>query len=395
MRRDVHFRGRYVPEDINKCIQILHEHFEFENIRKYNKRKALASLVIESVRAGRRGKDLCFSCRAESYSYMNFYVGEHYTYRNVMGALKAVKDSGIFEITKAKPGAHRSSRLQSTLRATPKLIECCKSIKAVKLDMEVVRLKNNDKQSIAYTDTPYVINRRNRIKTINEYYYNNLKLSFPSKYHISRNTYNVEGCEINVTPIALHCVFTRSSWDCHGRLYSWHCNLENEEGSVRPKLLINGQPTREWDFSAMHPTMLFAEKSLQLDRDIYILPGFDRDIGKAAFNIAINARCYLSAVNALREAKGLSYTDSIEIMNAMIDAMPEISEYLFSDIGIQLQKKDSEIILDVIERLMNLGVPALPVHDSVIAIETDSATVIEVMKDSFAKAYPGFHIRIK
>lgn len=393
MKRDIHFSGKHLPEDLNKCMQVLHEHFDFAALKKENKRKALASLVIEAVRAGQRGKDLCFSCRKENYSYMNFYVGEHFTYYNVMGALKTIKDSGMFEINKVKPGSHRSSGLQSTLRATPRLMTCCKNIKTIKTDKELMRLKNDDGHLIAYDDTPYVIERRNRIKAINAYYRDHLRVSFPANYYVGRNTYNVEGYEINVTPIELHCVYTRSSWDCHGRLYSWHSNLEKD--IVRPKLLINGHSTREWDFSALHPTMLFAEKGLQLDRDIYVLPGFDRDIGKAAFNIAVNAKSYHSAVNALREATGLPYTDCIEIMNAMIESIPEIDEFLFSDIGIKLHKKDSEIILDVVERLVDLGIPALPIHDSVIAPETESITVIGVMKQRFEESYPETNIRIK
>ena len=67
----------------------------------------------------------------------------------------------------------------------------------------------------------------------------------------------------------------------------------------------------------------------------------------------------------------------------MIDATKQrhapIADHLHSDVGIKLMKQDSEIMIGVMERCMKAGIPALPVHDSVIAPKKHEGQIAEFM----------------
>jgi hypothetical protein len=82
-----------------------------------------------------------------------------------------------------------------------------------------------------------------------------------------------------------------------GRLYGpWWQNLPKEE---RAKLLIDGEPTLECDYSSIHPQIIFARQGEPFDFDPYLIDGFTRDEIKLGVLIALNVDSERGAVRPL------------------------------------------------------------------------------------------------
>ena len=82
------------------------------------------------------------------------------------------------------------------------------------------------------------------------------------------------------------------------------------------------------------------------------------------------------------------------VTDAFAKAHPAIAKYLFSGSANRLMLEESELITSVLLRLMDLGVTALPVHDSIIAPARYRDKVRQVMLDSYSSR-TGFGIVVE
>ena len=101
----------------------------------------------------------------------------------------------------------------------------------------------------------------------------------------------------------LHRVFLDRRPDLGGRFYGpWYQNIPKE---YRPEIRINGAPTLELDYSALHPNLLYALRDLDPpDPDPYRLDGYSeetRKFMKAMFLRMINATSRTGAKGSIRE----------------------------------------------------------------------------------------------
>lgn len=62
-----------------------------------------------------------------------------------------------------------------------------------------------------------------------------------------------------------------------------------------------------------------------------------------------------------------------------------IRQFLLSGKGLELQYKDSIIMASILERMTRRGIPALPVHDSVICPAKDEDYLRQVMTEEYEK----------
>ena len=62
---------------------------------------------------------------------------------------------------------------------------------------------------------------------------------------------------------------------------------------------------------------------------------------------------------------------------------PAIFPLMTSGIAMQLLRKESDILVEVLEALRSEGIVALPVHDAVIVMEEHKQTTITIMKKVF------------
>lgn len=200
---------------------------------------------------------------------------------------------------------------------------------------------------------------------------------------------------LNFANVALRRIFARGRMDRGGRLYGgWWQTIPKDD---RRYITINGRPTVEVDFSEIHPTMLYLLNGQSAPERIYDL-GLMRD-GDPLYNPEkephkTRRKIIKTFVNALinderqthklskSKAKQLGLSHD-ELKDLVLQKHPVIAQATGSDIGVYLQYLDSEIAVRVLVQLMELGITALPIHDSFCVQEEFVTELIAAMQQAF------------
>ena len=180
-------------------------------------------------------------------------------------------------------------------------------------------------------------------------------------------------------------IFSRGRWDLHGRFYGGFWQQVSED--LRKDIFINGNPTIEVDYKALHVTLLYA-KFLNVQRvwpygkDPYDLAvqlsqSIPRDVQrkrvKSLILQAINANSRKAAFSAFRNnaksgtpEKRLTNKYLDQLLNAFLEEHPDLSEFIATDKGVDLMRMDSDITEEIIRLMTKEGIPVLTIHDSYI-----------------------------
>lgn len=209
-----------------------------------------------------------------------------------------------------------------------------------------------------------------------------------------------------------------------GRYYNTCGGIQTMKSESRGSLLIDGHPTVELDFKALHPSILYDRAhqcgaitpstdpyNISLDGIFTVdyaavehVNGHNpaRNLVKKVLLKALNAADLKAACGSVVEDwyaehrkgdKGAFYGLQIvnprgrfpakELCNRVKDAHPLIAEAFFSGIGLLLQRVDSDIITRVLNSFMDIGVPVLSWHDSCVVSEQYA----EMLHAQMLKAY--------
>jgi hypothetical protein len=175
---------------------------------------------------------------------------------------------------------------------------------------------------------------------------------------------------------SLHRVFNES-FKNGGRFYgSPHINLPRH---MRGFIHINGEATVELDYDALHPTILYNLKGLEMVEDPYdIIPGSEpRKIKKKVLLTALNAPSDKKAIRGIRKGlidagiRGDMLKDKFlkDLLDRTKKAHPHIESDIGSGKGKMLQNIDSTIANAILVELTKQKIPTLPVHDSFVVPE--------------------------
>ncbi len=202
----------------------------------------------------------------------------------------------------------------------------------------------------------------------------------------------VEMLEIALDYMQLRRIFNRKSWKHGGRAYgALHQDWVRKK--MRPYVRIDGVPTVELDYSAYHIRMLYHLEGIDYIDDPYLVcegQGM-RDTYKAVGLIAINAgeSVACGAIRKELEDRDIPLPQRKEPLKSLVkrfrEAHKPIAEYLFSDVGIELQNVDGKIMNAILVRLMDHSVLGLSVFDSVIVKAEHADLLKEVMTDEYMK----------
>lgn len=206
-----------------------------------------------------------------------------------------------------------------------------------------------------------------------------------------------------------------------GRFYGAFQNIPSED---RKRILIDGERTLELDFKAIHFSILYAENGLRFLGDPYQAAGFHRDAVKAVCLQLANAdnlrglkACITRSGNPeiqqqyadyqrkradfnRNQAMGLKAYEPVqpESLEGFIEGIPDGTKgedllqailrthgaiahhFGTEDIGLRLQRKDSDIMAVILEKLE--GIPVLPVHDSIRCKVSDAGIVEHAMREA-------------
>lgn len=184
-------------------------------------------------------------------------------------------------------------------------------------------------------------------------------------------------------------------------------NLSQEE---RHTITINGESTVELDFKALHISMLYAIMGIQIREDPYTYFSTEmRSLYKTLMLRLLNARSIRGTLQSIERTlwtlkrKPFILSKEMKILNAVEKFKPNwnklvselmehhkpIRRFFGSDCGVYLQRLDGEMMLHILSVLAQEGIPALPVHDSVIVPRHAQNRTAEVMQTTY-RHYMGF-----
>jgi len=265
--------------------------------------------------------------------------------------------------------------------------------------------KKKKKVLLDYTDTTAIINMR---KVIREWNYLRKRtfvtLDIPKKlYYADENKEILEYyCDLTakdnksvhfkVKPKGVYRVF-RKDFEHFGRYSAGIETMVKRE--YRPTFKINGEPTIELDFQALHIRMLYNMESINYPGDPYQIAAESykfktyriRKYFKMIGLMAINADTKTGTIKALRD----KLKNEIIIKYPLIKKMLEhwltvhkpIEKYLCSGIGLKLMYKDSCIAEKVIQHFTSRGIFVMCVHDSFIISKKYKKELKAVMEKSY------------
>lgn len=192
--------------------------------------------------------------------------------------------------------------------------------------------------------------------------------------------------QIDLTPfIAYTRNFSRGSFECGGRFYG--SAVVEMPKQLRKFLQINGEATVELDFKSMHLRMLYQQKGVtDLRDDLYGDSGkFPRNLIKMAVNMLLNAKDVMAAKRALFDDEKClcSWEECGEVIDWVLTGHDIIKEYLGSDMGVRLQRLDSDIAERVMLHFANLGEACFGVHDSFIVRGELEGQLRQAMHDAY------------
>lgn len=196
----------------------------------------------------------------------------------------------------------------------------------------------------------------------------------------------------------IYRVFNDSSFKLGGRFYGG--NYLNLPKAKRKSLLINGVTATEFDFSTIHPNILYHEIKKPMPKEPYLPIGYspnERKFLKEFFLIILNSANEDQAVRAglslaSREFSMLGYNSKVAIKKVLLDLKTHnklIQKDFCKCVAKRLMYLDSKIAESVIANFVNQGIPIYPVHDSFIVPVNYGAQLSQVMSACYKKIVGG------
>ena len=194
--------------------------------------------------------------------------------------------------------------------------------------------------------------------------------------------------QVDPTYRRLRRIFNNSDFAQGGRLYGgfWQAMSSDER---QEHILIEDDCCVELDYGQMSLAILYGLTGTKPpEGDLYDLSaeGIPTDYRKGIKTVI---QALINSSNVPRRMpKGVrklipSEYNIKDILEAVARKHPVIFPLMTSGIGMQLFRKESDILVDVLETLRSKGIVALPVHDAVVVRDDNADKAEAVMKQVF------------
>jgi hypothetical protein len=252
-------------------------------------------------------------------------------------------------------------------------------------DAEGLRLRDEYKNPIDFDETDTTRQMRNNLRIINRALLRNwVDLDLPDDEFEGLGWLMVaddDRLPLDLSRRTLYRVFNNRSFEQGGRFYGgWWQSIPKE---YRGFITINGKPTVELDFRAIHPRILYALEGKACPDDPYDvgLNPRHRDLVKEVLNKMINAPDRFMKPEGFDSA-GLAMT--FADFQALIRSKHElIAKYFKTGFGLKAQFIDSQIAERVLLHFAKHYIPCLPIHDSFIMHHGFKAELDDEMRKAF------------
>ena len=179
-----------------------------------------------------------------------------------------------------------------------------------------------------------------------------------------------------------------------GRTYG---DYQNMSESQRLRCTIDGEPVCEIDLKASHVSILAALTGYaeRLPPDPYAAIDWvkTKQHRKAA---KILVQCIIHAIGSspkrfprqdgkpFKEKYGLKDQKIEDLLPGIYAVMPFLRST--PRLTLELQFIEAEMLMDVLQRLCDMGIPAFPIHDSVLIRKSDEEVVVRVLQEKLRDA---------
>ncbi|MDA9347083.1 hypothetical protein N9R89_00035 [bacterium] len=303
-----------------------------------------------------------------------------------MSFVSVEKGHSTFKIVDDELNVAFAGGRQTILRAGPKLLSRIERFDITRDDMGqaleeevlILRAPKRHSNSIAeyqeYEDDEATLALRQQMTSINDWL----------------DTADITCSHPQVDPAhrRLRRIFNNSDFGQGGRLYGgfWQAMSSDER---QEHILIEGDWCVELDYGQMSLAILYGLTGAKPpEGDLYDLStqGIPTDYRKGIKTV-IQALINSSKVptkmpKGVRKLIPSRYTIK-DILEAVARKHPAIYPQMTSGIGMQLFRKESDILVDVLETLRSEGIVALPVHDAVIVMDEHHLQATKIMKEVF------------
>lgn len=173
-----------------------------------------------------------------------------------------------------------------------------------------------------------------------------------------------------------------------GRYYSEKGTVQSIPKQERFNITIAGESISELDYVSCQYRILADFNAVNLEQgfDPYFipeLPQVSRSMLKKCSVVMLNTSGRKSAYGAVRnELKHLGVKPK-QVFDALIDHNWYVKDYAFKQVGMKLQKIESEICGMVLDICMRDNVPVFPIHDSFLCRAKDKELLHEIMLQSW------------
>jgi len=403
---DVHKWSDY-PE-VKEAVDAIYE--ELSGLKSFNgnrdkNRRHLRVVLIDLFHRNQTDPKgyIGYSRNRSKYSDSERYNQLHIGYRPLIRVINGLDELGYIEGKKGFLDKRSGKSRQARMRATDKLLDTLIKTHSITSSMiskhtgeEVIILRDKDKKDIDYKDTPKIIKMRDFVEEYNK----SLERTYIDI--IFKGYKGSSSARIDLNDIFTRRIFNNSSWKEGGRFYGgWWQNIPRE---LRERIIIQGKPTVEIDYSAIHIVFLYAKKGIDYfgsgGDDPYKILGYPcgknyRDLFKVILLTVLNSASATEAKKAIQRKTNFNKSDyptGINIGDAIAafeKRHSTIKEYFYSGIGTKLQYYDSLIAEAVIKNFMDgIGIPPLVIHDSFIVRQGLVDELEEVMERELKKVLP-------
>jgi hypothetical protein len=309
------------------------------------------------------------------------YNRVNYSAKNISKVIDFLKDNNLIENRLGYFSQDPDQRRISRMRAKKILIEVFNEYEVKQEEItrkkksNLIILRNEFKQPVSFQDNDFTLSATANLQKINDLLSNH-KISIGHVYNIHRKY--------------LHRVFN-FDFNHGGRFFG--CDWQGLNSSERQFIKIDNSPVIELDFKALHPTMLYALKGIQLEGDAYKLKGYShriRDFLKTVMLIRINTKSNEHAIKTIQgliNQKKIKKPSEVRSLKDLIKAFMEkhspIRDLFDNDTGLKLQRLDSDICEAVLIDFYAKDVPVLSVHDSFIIGKNYESELLQAMERAF------------
>jgi len=199
--------------------------------------------------------------------------------------------------------------------------------------------------------------------------------------------------DVNLAHRRLRRIFNNSDFAQGGRLYGgfWQAMSSDER---QEHIRINQDTVVELDYGQMSLMILYGLTGhTPPEGDLYDLSAegfpatYRKGIKKVIQAVINSSKVPTRMPGGVRKHIPSSYSIQ-DILKAVERKHSAIFAKMTSGIGMQLFRKEADILVDVLIALKAKGVVALPIHDAVLVADADKDTTIRIMKEVF-KDYSG------